>query len=273
MELIIRNTWKELEEYIEKTEDNGKYEENWSKYVVEPFWDELCSYAPFDLGERKPKGIKDIEKLKKQLKLLKELDMTKVQKEMLRVVETLPNFDDDPITVVFFPLDDENTVVKERQNGVIGTSLFGNLMIQINPLADEYSQWISYVFAHEYHHTVWGNYWFVIHGGELQNKFIDSLIIDGEADSFAISLYPELKPAWVFDSFDNAETLWNEKYKSIWERTDVEYVKYMFGDEENEIPWCAGYSVGYMLVQKYLEHENKNIVDILKIKPEEMIRI
>lgn len=45
----------------------------------------------------------------------------------------------------------------------------------------------------------------------------------------------------------------------------------MFGTEEEEIPWCAGYAVGYSLVQKYLDKEHKNIVDILKIKPEEIL--
>lgn len=224
------------------------------------------------MSKRKPAVISNVGKLKKQLNLLKELDMMKVEKEITRAVEALPNYDDDPITVVLYPLDDENTVVKERQNGEIGTSLFGNIMIQINPFACEYSQWIPYVFAHEYHHTVWGNYWFVLHNGELQNKFIDSLIIDGEADSFAMSLYPGLRPAWVFDSLNQAEELWNKKYESIWERTDVDYVKYMFGDKEHDIPWCAGYSVGYMLVQTYLRQEHKNIVDIVKIKPEEILR-
>lgn len=271
MKIILKNAWKELENYIETSLENGNYEENWDNYVIAPFWDELCCYAPFDLSERKIPVIKNIEILKKQLKLLKEIDMTKLEKEMERVVQILPNFDDDPILVVLYPLDDSMEIIKEKQNGVIGTSLFGNIMLQINPLAVDYVQWIPYVFAHEYHHTVWGNYWFMIHSGELKNKFIDSLIIDGEADSFAMSLYPQLEPAWVYDSLDRAEFIWENIYKNIWNRTDVDYAKYMFGDVENGIPWCAGYSVGYMIVQKYLKQKQKNPIDILKIKPEEIL--
>lgn len=45
MKLIIKNTWEELQKYIEKTEENGQCEENWNKYVIAPFWDELCCYA------------------------------------------------------------------------------------------------------------------------------------------------------------------------------------------------------------------------------------
>ena len=71
-----------------------------------------------------------------------------------------------------------------------------------------YENWIRYVFAHEYHHTVWGNYWFMLHRGELDNKFIDSLVIDGEADSFAMELYPTLQPQWLFHlSEDDIDTI------------------------------------------------------------------
>lgn len=37
----------------------------------------------------------------------------------------------------------------------------------------------------------------MLHSGELDNMFINSLIIDGEADSFAMELYPDLKPQWL----------------------------------------------------------------------------
>lgn len=104
----------------------------------------------------------------------------------------LPNNDDDPVTVAIFAGSNDNKDVNIKQNGDIGTSLFGNIMIQVNLLIKGYEDWIKYVFAHKYHHTVWGNYWFNLHGGELQNKLIDSLVIDGEADSFALELYPEL---------------------------------------------------------------------------------
>ena len=101
--------------------------------------------------------------------------------------------------------------------------MFGNMFIQVNPLVDGYEDWLRYVFAHEYHHTVWGNYWFMMYGGELENKFIDSLVIDGEADSFALELYPYLKPQWLFGmSEKEINSIWENKYKAIVERTDVD---------------------------------------------------
>lgn len=84
----------------------------------------------------------------------------------------------------------------------------------------------------------------MLHAGSLENKLIDSLIIDGEADSFALSLYPELKPKWIFD----------------------------MPKEEEGIPWCAGYAIGYMLVQQYLKETGETILHLLEKKPEDILK-
>lgn len=273
MTINIIQTWNEVEKYIEAVENGADRKEQWEKIVIEPYWEKLCCYAPMDLSERKPGVIQDIDKLKEQVKILKNLDICKLKVSFEKVVDILPNYDDDPITIALFPLDTGNRVVNEKQNGVVGTSLFGNLMIQINPFVKDYESWIPYVFAHEYHHTVWGNYWFMLHAGSLENKLIDSLIIDGEADSFALSLYPDLKPKWIFDiPKEEVCALWNTHYKDNVLKRDMDYVKYMFGKEEEGIPWCAGYAIGYMLVQQYLKETGETILDILEKKPEDILK-
>lgn len=273
MKIDVINTYKEIEKYIERVEGGEAPEACWEEEVISKYWEKLCCYAPFDLSDRKPKAITDTVTLKKQCELLEKIDIEALTREFGRVASILPNYDDDPITVVIFPSCNDDTSVNEKQNGVIGTSLFGNMFIQVNPLVEGYEDWIKYVFAHEYHHTVWGNYWFMLHGGELENKFIDSLVIDGEADSFALQLYPNLKPQWLF-GMSEAEIcdIWEKKYKDIAESTEADYVSYMFGNEEMGIPWCAGYAVGYMLVQKYLQCTGKSIITILEVKPEQLLK-
>lgn len=223
---------------------------------------------PFDLSDRKPKAIRDVDALEKQCDQLKGLDVHALGCELRRVVSILPNYDDDDITVAIFPGDPDNAIVNERQNGGVGTSLFGNILIQVNPLISGYETWIPYVFAHEYHHTVWGNYGFVLHGGELENQFMDSLVIDGEADSFATEIYPNLKPQWLY-GIPEAElaALWNRKYREIVSRNDVDYGAFMFGDAASGIPWCAGYAIGFMPVQKYLHATGQSSTDILELHP------
>ena len=269
MKVEVINTCKETKKYIERVKKGECPNICWEEEVVSVYWERLCCYAPFDLSERKPKAITDILALEKQCELLEKLDVNRLICEFERVTSILPNYDDDTITVAIFLGDNNNISLNEKQNGVVGTSLFGNMFIQVNPLIQGYEHWIKYVFAHEYHHTVWGNYWFMLHSGELENKFINSLIIDGEADSFAMELYPALKPQWLFGmSEEEVSFIWDNKYKTIVESTEVDYVSYMFGNEELEIPWCAGYAVGYMLVQKYLSIAKKSVIDILELKPE-----
>ena len=273
MKIEVINTYNEIKKYVEKVKNGEEPEVCWENEVVSVYWEKLCCYAPFDLSERKPKAITDIDTLEKQCELLKRLDMNVFQYEFERVTTILPNYDDDPITVAILPSNNNDINVNERQNGVVGTSLFGNMMIQVNPLIDGYEDWIKYVFAHEYHHTVWGNYWFMLHGGELENKLIDSLIIDGEADSFALELYPELKPQWLFDMTEKEIIdIWEKEYKKMVMSTDADYVSYMFGNEKMGIPWCAGYAIGYRLVQKYLHITNKKVIDIMEVKPEKLLQ-
>lgn len=237
--------------------------------VIAEIWERLCCYAPFDLSERKPEAITDIDSLEKQCALLEGLDERALKNEFVRVASMLPNYDDDPIAVVILPGDHGNTSVNERQNGVVGTSMFANILIQVNPLVRDYERWLEYVFAHEYHHTVWDNYWYVLHGGELRNTLIDFLMTDGEADCFAMEMYPDLKPQWLFTmSETDIERLWKDKYIDKAMDTGVDYEAYMFGNEEMGIPWCAGYAIGYMLVRRYLTSARKFAVDILELKPE-----
>ena len=274
MKIQIINVWNELEAYIQAVENGKNPEEEWEKQVIATCWEQLCCYAPMDLSERKPGVIKDTKILTEQVKKLKEINIEGLREEFERIATVLPNYDDDPITVALFPSDAQNETVNEKQNGVIGTALFGNLIIQINPLIEQYEKWIPYVFAHEYHHTVWGNYWFMLHGGCLENKFIDALMIDGEADSFALSQYPDLKPEWIFGlSKDEVENLWNQQYKAIVQNKDVDYGTYMFGNEEAGIPWCAGYAIGYMLVQRYIEKTGNEILAMLEKKPEDILDV
>lgn len=271
MKIELINVFNELDKYVGAVENGESMVEQWEKIVIAPYWEKLCCYAPMDLTNRKPAAVQSIAQLKKQVHILKNLDMEALNKEFERITSILPNYDDDTITVALFPSDAENRTVNEKQNGVVGTSLFGNLYIQINPLVEGFENWIQYVFAHEYHHTVWGNYWFMLHGGTLKNKFIDSLVIDGEADSFALEQYPDLKPSWIFNCEQDAASLWDNIYSKLALEQNVDYEKYMFGSRESNIPWCAGYAVGYWLIQNYLHRTQKRIIDILEVKPEDML--
>jgi len=255
MKLEILDVYKNLDGYVlEMEKENADCDMLWDKYAIQPYWEKISQWAPFDMSERKPKPIKNIAKLKQQLEEMKKLNLKEIKNKFMDVVNELPNYDDDPIVIAFYPIDDDNLVVKEQQNGVLGVCIFGNMILNINPLADNYLDWIPYVFAHEYHHCVWGNYWHVIKGGRTKS-LVESMLIDGQADAFAKSFNPSLNPKWISQiSKEQEKKLWNKYYSKLLNETNVDYVKYMFGDTKAEIPWCAGYFFGYKIIESFKKY-------------------
>lgn len=272
MELEILAVYENLDNYIlDMEKENSDCEMLWDQYAIQPYWEKISQWAPFDMSDRKPKPIKNISKLKQQLEVMKKIDLKEIKDKFMQIANTLPNYDDDTIVISIYPVDDDNLTVKEWQNGVWGVNVFGNIILNINPLAEDYLEWIPYVFAHEYHHTVWGNYWNVIHGGRTR-RFIESILIDGEADAFAKSFNPSLNPKWISQiSKEQERELWNKHYLKLLNETNVDYVKYMFGDTESGIPWCTGYFFGYRIIESFKKlYPLTSVKEMIEMSSEEI---
>jgi uncharacterized protein YjaZ len=213
--------------------------------------------------------IKDVEKLKKQLDIFQEINFEYLETEFTRISNTLLKQDDDTIVIAFYPLDDENLIVKDCQNGVVGSCVFGNIIININSLAKDYEKWIPYVMAHEYHHSVWGHNWYVLRG-DAKGNLLEYLINEGQADAFARSLYNSLEPKWLDTLTSEQENLLWKKYTLVLDSTDrSQHSKYMFGDKSIGLPWCIGYHFGYEIVKSYLNNNpEKSFNDLIDIDSE-----
>jgi uncharacterized protein YjaZ len=150
--------------------------------------------------------------------------------------------------------------------------VFGNIVINVNPFAQDYFKWIPYVFAHEYHHCIWGSYWYGVRQGGCTGILIEAMLIDGQADSFAKSLYPTLNPAWIHQIPKEIEReLWNQHYSKLLNDTDFDYSKYMFGNAAAGIPWCAGYYFGYKIVDCYKKRfKGVSFIDMIEMNAEEI---
>jgi uncharacterized protein YjaZ len=262
----IISVYEKLDDYIKELErPNANAQALWEKYAIEPFWLKLSEYAPTDASSRKPKPVGDVGRLRKQVGLLKQLDVEELNQVFEKIASVLTD-DEVTMTVALYPID--NYWVRMAQNGVLGTCMWGHIIISIDPLAEGYEAWIPYVFGHECFHNLWGRYWDRLHPGELDYIFVNDLLCDGLADTFALSLCPGLKPKWLFDISEEAEKkLWNEHFSQLIERTDVSYTKYMIGDDL-DIPWCAGFAIGYRLAQQYLKsHPNTSMRELLGKRP------
>ena len=267
IELIL--TFENAKDYVKAVEQNEDKQEAWQKYMIEPFWADITKYAGRDLNFMKPAPIQDTDVLKKQTKILSLLSVEKLHSEFDKITAELPKDDDDPIYVALYPACDSDKGLKERQNGVVGCGLDGNVIININPLAQDYYDWILYVFAHEYHHGVFGHNWFVMRGGEgLNRSFYEKMIIEGQADLFAESLFQKLVPQWNRPFDDETES-------ALWERLKTDpstHAASMFGDESKGLPWCMGYALGRAIVSDYMQKNSSvSFADLIGTKPEDIL--
>lgn len=116
------------------------------------------------------------------------------------------------------------------------------------------------MFAHEYHHNIWGHNWFVIRRGQgYEGTFLEYMITEGQADLFAERLFPDLIPQWnrPFDS-ETETTLWDRVKPVLFSKDQQIHSAYMFGNENEGLSWCMGYSFGRTIVADYLQ-KNPNI--------------
>lgn len=165
------------------------------------------------------------------------------------------------------------------QNGYTG---FGGIpgFITIHIYPNDYNvPKIPAVIAHEFHHNIRFSYFEWDHGNVTVG---DYLVIEGLAESFAKELYgtEQLGP-WVtsMDEDDLAYSIY-----VIGEALDVkgfaEVSSYMFGDEIAKqegyqpvgLSFCAGYAVGYEVVQAFMEKQNKTIYETTLLSSDEIIQ-
>ena len=101
------------------------------------------------------------------------------------------------------------------------------------------------------------------------------MIIEGEADAFAMSLFENHIPSWQkgVKEFQEME-VW-EKIKAVMHKAmpPEEYAKYMFGNKEMGIPENAGYYYAIRIINAYMEkHRGMTYDELLKKIPNEIYK-
>ena len=275
MQIKVITTFENAKQYLDAAERNdANLKVLWEQHMIEPFWADIAKWAPFDQSFKKPAPINNLLALKEQINLLSGISVESLRSEFQIITQVLP-IEDESMLVVLFPHSDNDKILKERANGVRGTSVFGNIIISINPLHDRFTEWLPYIFAHEYHHNVWGYHKYGLQEGKnIDGSFLEYMLTEGQADAFAQSLFPQLSPLWN-RPFDTASeiSLW-EKMKPILFSPDRQtHEKFMFGHESEGIPWCTGYSFGRAIVDDYLQkHPGISFLELLNVTSAEFLK-
>lgn len=264
MKLNLILAYRNLKDYIAK----GTGEAAWNETMITPYWDILTEWAPFPMDYRKPLCHMGKEEAQKQYELLEQIDWLQYLEVFKDICDKLSKEDEDTLHIAIYPS------MTEMPEGIYGTSVWGNIILNINPLTEHFLDWIPFIFAHEYHHSVWGDYWYCKKGGEgLNDSFLQMMITEGEADAFAMSIYKNLVPSWHKGVSQAEEKYVWKKIKSVMnEKMPIkECSKYMFGNKELGIPKNAGYYYAIKIINVFMEnHKGMTISELLTINPLEI---
>lgn len=231
--------------------------------MIAPFWQQISQWAPFSVDFMKPNQLCDKQIIKKEIDEFQKLQTSKISGEFETIVQCLPKEDDDPMTIALYPSDND------MPEGIVGTGVWGNIILNINPLNPCFETWTPFVFAHEYHHNVLGFYWYCVkEGKETKGNFLEAIINEGEADAFAQSIYPSLSPSWHKGvSADRESEVWEKLKKVLYKESSPEEISpYMFGNEDLGIPANSGYYFGHAIVEDYInKHYGISFQELIKV--------
>lgn len=229
-----------------------KREALYRRYVYEPYFP-VCSNAGenWDFSEgflRTP--VVDVAALAEAVDELERVDIAqRIHEAADGAMELLPI---EELTVCIFAYPPDGGMaefIEQVMGGVFGFSeVGGRLWLQLLPV-DGWLDELGPGFAHEYYHAA-------NHPDDPDSPgsttLLDGLVNEGGADSLAAILYPEFVPAWT-------RALTREQQAEVWpqmklalDSTDQEVIrKFLLGNVDG-VPFQAGYTVGFEIVQSYL---------------------
>jgi uncharacterized protein YjaZ len=157
--LYIISAYQSISAYIQAARQHppAEWVSLWRQHAIEPYWK---SWAAGQFNEQRTRQqmqhpIADLDALAIEVDLLACSGVEQdIQSAYARMTALLPS--PEPSRVVcIYPLDPADRGTLERMNGVLGTCVGDNILLQINSAAPGWLDWVPYVLAHEYHHTVW----------------------------------------------------------------------------------------------------------------------
>ena len=222
----------------------------YQKHAVEPYWQQCAVGGEYvALAEGATNPIRDLDRLEQMIQVLQNSEIeTQIEAAYAQANQLLPG---GSTTICVFVTDPANTFIRDRMNGVGGlTAGAGKIWLQLYP-EGKWEEWINYTITHEYHHSVWTEQ----HYDENKPFYlIDYLVFEGRADTFAHQLYPELTAPWTNALGAEEEIIQWEAIQKILKTTSYQTLSdYMFGNQGQDIPLWTGYTIGFHIVQDFVE--------------------
>ncbi len=194
-----------------------------------------------------------LEQSSEQVKKLQENNVWAIVENENKQLEK--TWDGPKVPVFIFPSDITNQRMKVEFQGKAGLAFPDKLFLFIS--ADNSEKEIRSLFTHEYNH--------VCRLAKFPKKeadylLLDTIVLEGLAENAVRERFgEEYTVSWTaYYSTDQLETIWNNLVhpNRKLSRTNPKYQAILYGLDS--YPKMAGYSVGYYIVQKYLETNKAN---------------
>lgn len=272
--LTIVSAYRGLTDYINaaKLRPSSDWEKLWLEHAIEPFWAEWAQgqFNEARTRDQLSKPILNLEELAVEVDHLMNSRVEQlIETAYTQITQVLPS----PLAnraVCIYAADPGNQWLREQ--GVVGTGIGDNILLQINPMAQNWPAWVPYVLAHEYHHAVWGYNYFAVQR-KSHMDLLTGLLIDGEADTFARLLHPDLHPVWINALTPTEEAVqWEIMQEYLMGNDGATYERFFFGDSVNRTPSHTAYTIGYRIVQAYLKrHPTQTVFDLMNKEAQEIL--
>lgn len=260
-EFHIKYFTQEMLDYIKvaKRHESEDLNQAFNQHVVEPFRIEAFGKsAGYGLSDHwvftAPRKIDQLEESIHQMinnqKQINDLITDALQKS----ADMLPG---EEKTIYVFPTNPDQPFAVKEMGGVAGVTMNKNaIIIQIAPSYNK--DILSYTVAHEYHHAVY------LEKNEYHSfiPLIDSILVEGKADTFANMIYPNFNILWL-DPFspEVEEKVWSEMKDNL-TMVDIK-IKNEFhnGNLSKGIPTWSNYKMGYQIMADFLKNNPKIEID------------
>ncbi len=168
----VISAYRGMPAYIEQARARpaADLEQLWWDAAVAPYWAEWAAgqWNEERLRELLRRPVLDLKALAVEVEILGRSGVEQlVWQAVERIFALLPPCVPNP-AICLYTLDPRNTTVQEKQNGVLGTGVGDNILLQIDPRVAGWQEYIPYVLAHEHHHAVWGYHYFYRQGHSIR---------------------------------------------------------------------------------------------------------
>jgi len=238
--------------YVEavRSQPQGNRKTLYGDIFVEPIWARFVSGGEFERNlpkERLAPPPEDAEGIARIAASIRDSDIKAVGLQTLRKLsEMLPGPD---TALCILPADPADAFVNRYMRGVSGAVVGAGRIALVVSSCPGWLDRVPAAIAHEYHHSVWLYFiWSQVPSFDLLNY----LIFEGRACHFAEIVFPGTPAPWTRALTPEQESeQWRNMRCYLDEDSHEAQARFMFGCET--VPLCAGYTIGFRIVQCFLQ--------------------